>query len=194
MAIKNLRPPHYAADKPGHYIAREDDSLDRERFTRELEAMGAALEQKLTEDPDLDVAASGLLPTDHPLNRYWSGAHRYDLDAVDYFMGAPVRIRDYFNKGEPQIFVFRRLSPEQYQECMAMRRRGDFELSCLRACRLGVTEVMGKPEIKLRRVDGELDDASMQALHNADPELPMWLGSMNLLGYSGGLRDTERFR
>jgi len=194
MAIKNLRPPHYAADKPGHYIARTDDALDTERYHAELEAMGAELAKRLEADPDLDVKATGLLVTDHPLNRYWSGAHRFDLDAVDYFMGAPVKIRDYFNKGEPQVVVFRRLSPEEYQQCMSLRRRGDYELSSLRACRLGVIEVIGAPPIKLRRVDGELDDASMQALHDADPDLPLWLGTANLLGYSGGLRDIERFR
>jgi hypothetical protein len=188
MGIKTLRPPHYAADKPGHYVYRGDDSIDRERYDRELAEMGAAAEARLTAAPGADVR--DLLPGEHPLERYWTGAHRFDLDAVDYFLGKPVTIRDYFSKGKPAIFVFRRLTAEQYHSCMAMRRRGDYELASLRACRLGLVDIIDG-DIKVTRGD-ELSDATMKALQDADPNLPVWLGSAILFGYCKPATDAEK--
>jgi hypothetical protein len=188
MGIKTLRPPHHAADKPGHYVYRRDDSIDTERYERELAEMGAAAEARLTADPDADI--SDLLPGTHPLERYWHGAHRFDLDAVDYHLGKPVTIREYFSKGKPVIFVFRRLSPEQYHSCMAMRRRGDFELAALRACRLGLVDIIDGA-IKVVRTD-ELTDATLQLLQDADPLLPVWLGTAILLGYCKPVTDSEK--
>ncbi len=189
MAIKNLRPPHYAADKPGHYVYRGDDSVDRERIDRELAEMGSAAEARLKADPEADI--SDLFPAKHPLEMWWTGVGRYDLDAVGYFMGKPVTIRDYFSKGKPTIFELRRLSAEQYHTCQAMRRRGDFELASLKACRLGLADVIDGGIKLVRSGDGEVSDVTINQLMQADPLLPVWIGTAILLGYCAPVTDAE---
>lgn len=189
MAIKNLRPPHYAADKPGHYVYRGDDSVDRERIDRELAEMGAAAEDRLKADPDADI--SDLLPSVHPLERWFTGVGRYDLEAVDYHLGKPVTISSYFCKGKPTIFVLRRLSAEEYHACMAMRRRGDFELASLRACRLGLADIIDGGVKLVRNADGEVSDLSINQLMAADPLLPVWIGTAILLGLCAPITDAE---
>lgn len=190
MAIKNLRPPHYAADKPGHYVYRGDDSVDRERIDRELAEMGAAAEERLKADPNADV--SDLLPHNHVYEKWMVGVGRYDLDAVDYLMGKPVRVGDYFSKGKPCLFVLRRLTAEQYHVCMAMRRRGDFELASLRACRLGLVDIIDGGVKLVRNRDDEVSDATIDAMMAADPLLPVWVGSAILLGYCAPITDAEK--
>lgn len=189
MAIKNLRPPHYSADKPGSYVYRNDDALDRERYERELSEMGAAAEARLKADPGADI--SDLFPGKHPLEMWWTGVGRYDLDAVGYFMGAPVRIGDYFSKGKPTIFQLRRLSPEQHLACTAMRRRGDFELASLKACRYGLADVIDGGIKLVRNGDGEVSDLTINQLMSADPLLPVWIGTAILLGYCGPITADE---
>lgn len=189
MAIKNLRPPHYAADKPGHYVYRGDDSIDRERVERELAEMGAAAEARLKDDPNADV--TDLLPHMHPLERWFTGVGRFDMDAIDYLQGKPVTIRSYFSKGKPVIFVLKRLSAEQYHSCMALRRRGDFELAHVKACRLGLSNIIdGGIKLQLDR-DGEVSDATIDALMAADPTLPVWIGQAVLWGYCAPITDAE---
>jgi len=189
MAIKNLRPPHYAADKPGHYVYRGDDAVDRERIDRELAEMGAAAEERLKADPEADV--SDLLPHMHPYERWMTGIGRYDLDAVDYLMGKPVRVGDYFCKGKPCLFVLRRLTAEQYHACMALRRRGDFELASLRACRLALVDIIDGGVKLVRNRDDEVSDATIDAMMAADPLLPVWVGTAILLGYCAPITDAE---
>jgi len=189
MAIKNLRPPHYAADKPGHYVYRGDDSVDRERIDRELAELGAAAEERLKADPDADV--SDLLPHMHPYERWMTGIGRYDLDAVDYFMGKPVRVGDYFCKGKPTIFVLRRLSAEQIVSCTMMRHRGEAQLSSLRACRLGLVDIIDGGVKLVRNADGEVSDATINQLMAADTWLPVWIGTAILLGYCAPITDAE---
>lgn len=189
MAIKNLRPPHYAADKPGHYVYRGDDSVDRERIDRELAEMGAAAEERLKADPNADV--TDLLPHNHPYERWMAAVGRFDLDAVDYLMGKPVRVGDYFCKGKPTIFVMRRLTAEQIVSCMVMRWRGDHHLSSLRACRLGLVEIIDGGVKLVRNRDDEVSDATIDAMMMADPMLPVWVGTAILLGYCAPITDAE---
>lgn len=189
MGIAKLKPPHHAADKPGHYVYRGDDSIDTERVDRELAEMGAEAERRLAEDPDADV--TDLLPHAHPLEAWFTGVGRYDMDAVGYLLGKPVRIGDYFSKGKPAVFVLRRLRPEDYTACMAMRRRGDHELASLRACRLGLADILDAPIKLVRSADGEVSDATIEALMRADPLLPIWIGSALLFGYCAPVTDAE---
>jgi hypothetical protein len=190
MAIKNLKPPHYSADKPGSYIYRGDDSIDHERHARELAELGAAAEARLKADPEADI--SDLLPSKHPLEEWWTGVGRYDLDAVGYFMGTPVRIGDYFSKGKPTIFQLRRLSADDYLTCYAMRRRGDHELAYLRACRLGLVDIIDGGIKLVRNNDDEVAESTINALMAAEPTLPVWIGMAILLGYCGPVTDAEK--
>lgn len=191
MAIKGLiRPPHYSAEKPGSYIYRGDDSVDRERIDRELAEMGAAAEARLKDDPAADV--SDLLPHNHVYERWMTGVGRYDLDAVDYHLGKPVTIGSYFSKSRPTVFLLRRLTPEQYLACMAMRRRGDHELASLKACRLGLADIVDGGVKLVRDMDGEVSDATINQLMAADPLLPVWIGTALLLGYCAPITDAEK--
>lgn len=189
MAIRGLKPPHYSAAKPGSMVYRNDDSIDRERVDRELAELGAAAEERLKADPSADI--SDLLPHQHPLEMWLQGVGRYDLEATGYLMGRPVRIADYFSKGKPTIFVLKRLSAEQYHSCMAMRRRGDFELASLRACRLGLADIIDGGVKLTRNADGEVSDATINAMMAADPLIPVWVGTAILLGYCAPITDAE---
>lgn len=179
---KKLRPPHYAADKPGSYITITDESLDKARLERELDEIKAAV---LAANPDATEAeieeARGL----HPLRRYWRGEHRFDLDAVDYYQGAPVKIRDYFNQAEPVIFTLRRLrKPEEMYQLDAVQL---FAARCALACRMGVVACSAVP---LKVDAGRLDDASMAALYDADETLPLALG-LAVMDYNRPLSESE---
>lgn len=181
---KKLRPPHYAADKVGQYITRTDESIDRERVDRErAELRGATLAANpdATED-ELQAAEEA-----HPLVRYWDGAHRYDLDAVDYFRGKPVKIREYFNQCEPVIWTLRRLSVEESYQVTGVQL---YTARAALACRLGVDACSA---IKLTKLGGRLDDASMLALYDADETLPLALG-LAVIAYNRPLSEAESFR
>lgn len=203
MGIKTLRPPHYAADKSGHFIYRGDSSIDWERYERELAEMGAAAEQLLQEKPGADIRH--LTPSEHPLERYWAGAHRFDLDAVDYHLGKPVTIRDYFSKGEPTIFVFKRLSSDEYTTCMAMRMQAyrvrpdrpepdevKIHLAANRACRFGLADIIGGPYKLTRDSDGGVSEDIMVKLQEENQYLPVGLGNAILLGYCQPLTSVEK--
>lgn len=176
-----LRPPHYAADKPGIYITRTDDALDKVRLERELAEIKAA---KLAETPDASETELADAAAGHPLNRYWAGEHRFDLDAVDYFRGQPVKIRDYFNQAEPAAFTLRRLSVE---ELYSLDVQQVFAQRMALACRLGVESCSA---VKLTKNSGKLDDASMRALYDADPTLPLALG-LAVVDYNRPISESE---
>lgn len=179
--------PHYRADARASYILPTDGSLDRERYEREV----------------ADILAAGGKLREHPLSRYWEAKHRFDLDAVDYLDGKPVRISEYFNREEPEVFELRRLNWAEFDEVKppplfdaedpeALRRWKELSDSrALRACRLGLTGVRGSVLAdKLKRSGGELTFESMQLLHDIDPKLPITLGHA-VIAYSGPLTEAE---
>lgn len=180
---KKLRPPHYAADKPGAYITRTDEALDKDRLERELAEIKAAI---VAANPDATEGEIDDAQAQHPLRRYWRGEHRFDLDAIDYHQGKPVKIRDYFNQAEPVIFTIRRLrAPEEMYQLEAVQL---FTARCALACRMGVE---GCSAVKLTRESGKLDDASMRALYDADETLPIALG-LAVMDYNRPLSDAEK--
>lgn len=182
--------PHWRADRRGSYILPSDGSLDRDRYEREL--------QQLREE--------GRPVSEHPLNAWWGGRGRFDLDAVDYFDGCPVTIRSYFNQEEPEVFELRRLSWEEYDECrpLPMLDPDDTEELALwqirmrprvlLACRYGVVKVTNSTLAdKVERDRNRLSSDSMQVLHDVSPDLPLALGYA-VLNYSRPLEPNEKGR
>jgi hypothetical protein len=172
MARRSI--PQYDPAKRGSFILETDSSFDLARFEAETATLVSA----------------GREPSEHPMFRYWTGDGRFDLDAEMQHDGLPVRPRDYFNQGdEPEVFVLRRLT---WQEFNDVERMSDDRSQSLKACRLGVAAIEGSP-IKLRAVNGQLTDESMQALHDLDPGLPVRLGVAVRL-YNRAPTDAEKKR
>ena len=85
------RPPQHAADAAPLFIARTDDAWDDERIKRERAAMKA------------DGKAR------HPVQVYYSGSSRYDLDAPATVGGQAATPREYLREGStPTVFHLRR--------------------------------------------------------------------------------------
>lgn len=169
-------PPQHRADVPGIYIPRSDSSFDRDRYDRELKQLEEAKEPK----------------SSHPVERYYAGLTRYDLQAVDMFLGQAVKVADYFKAGEePEKWTLRRLTWDQWHRVMALVEAGNLSEAQLLACRLGIADVQGSP-IKLEGPPaGLLTHADMQRIHDADAQLPLLLGFAVWM-YSKPLTDQEK--
>jgi len=155
--MARLQIPNYSPTARGSYVCTSDSSIDRDLFEREC----------------AELEAGGKNPIEvHPLHRYWCGEGRYDLDTVMDFDGRQVRPRDYLTAGDPEVFSLRRLSWEEWNE---VERTADSRTKYLRCCRLGVVGAEGSP-LKLTVSGGALTSDSMQALHDADLQLPVALG------------------
>lgn len=168
-------PPQHRADTPGVFIARNDSSFDADRVARELLLMG---------EQGIDAAL-------HPVERYYAGATRYDLQAPDMVLGQVVRAADYFRRDTPEEFVLRRLDWEQWHRVLGLIEGGQFAAAQLLAARLGVAEVRGSP-LKLQgAAAGLLTHEDMQRLFEADSSLPSTLG-FAVWRHSRPLTDAEK--
>ena len=170
------RPPQHRADTPGVFIPRSDSSFDRDRVDRELLAMA---------EQDIATAA-------HPINRYYAGETRYDLQATDELLGQAVAAAAYFDPGkEPERFILRRLDWEQWHRVLGLLEQGQLGQGQLLAARYGVAEVQNS-HIKLAgAAAGMLTHEDMQGLCDADPGLPIALG-FACWRYSRPLTDAEK--
>lgn len=175
--MARLKPPQHRADIPGHYIPRSDSSFDRDRYDREINSM---------KEGELDV-------NQHPIERYYSGETRYDLQAVESFMGGTCCAGDYFKIGNepPERFFLRRLDWAQWHSVLHLVEAGNFSQAQLLACRYGVAGVENST-IKLpSAASGMLSHEDMQRLFDADPTLPSSLG-FAAWRYSRPLMESEK--
>lgn len=157
-----LKIPHYTPRATGTYICEDDSALDTDRIKREC----AELEK------------AGRAPAEHhPIFLYWRGVGRFDLDAVMDFDGQQVRPRDYIIGEDPELWTVRRLTWAEFND---VERIGEQRTQALRACRYGLAAVEGS-SLELAITNGMLTDATMQALHDIDPDLPVTLGYCVLL-------------
>ena len=169
-------PPQHRSDTPGIYIPRGDSSFDKDRFDREVAQLEAAGEPK----------------SSHPIERYYSGTTRYDLQATEILFGQQVKASDYFRSSdEPERWTLRRLSWDQWHRVMALVEGGNLSDAQLLACRYGISEVQNSP-IKLEGcLAGMLTHADMQRIHDADAGLALLLGFAVWM-YSRPLSDQEK--
>jgi hypothetical protein len=169
------RPPQHRADVPGIFIPRNDSSFDKDRADKEIQRM---------KDEGLDV-------NQHPIERYYSGETRYDLQAVETLFGEPVTANSYFTKDQPERFTLRRLDWDQWHRVMGLIDAGAFSQAQLLATRYGVSGVENSP-LKLTGAQaGMLTHEDMQRLFDADPGLPSNLG-FAVWKYSRPLTESEK--
>jgi len=170
-------PPQHRADTPGTYIPRGDSAFDRDRYDREIAQLEEAGEPR----------------SSHPIERYYSGATRYDLQATEILFGQKVSPADYYNfrDDQPEKWILRRLSWDQWHRVMALVESGNLSEAQLLACRYGISEVQNSP-IKLEGAQaGMLTHADMQRIHDADAGLALLLGFAAWM-YSRPLSDQEK--
>lgn len=170
------QPPQHRADTPGVFIARTDTAFDQDRLDRELARM---LEQ-------------GQDPAAHPVNRYYAGETRYDLEAVDQLFGEAVTAGSYFDASKaPERWVLRRLDWDQWHRVMGLLEQGAFQQGQLLAARYGVAEVQNSTFRLTGAAAGMLTHDDMQRLFDADATLPSALG-FAVWRYSRPLTDAEK--
>lgn len=169
-------PPQHRADIPGVWIARNDSSLDHDRLDREL----------------AEMERQGLDPQAHPINRYYAGATRYDLQAADQLFGQAVTAGAYFDPAKnPERFVLRRLDWDQWYRVYGLIEAGQTAQAQLLAARYGVAEVQNSPIKLTGAAAGLLTHDDMQRLFEADSVLPSVLG-FACWKYSRPLTDAEK--
>ena len=156
------RPPQHAADAVPLFIASEDDAWDKDRIAGERK--------------NLPKGAR------HPIDDYYAGATRYDLDAPMTLSGQTVMIRDYLREGStPTVFRLRRVSGLERQQLSAVHKDPQARLPALwRLAKLGVVDVTdgfsGAPWDLQGGQALPLSEADMQALYDASASLPEDLG------------------
>lgn len=100
------------------------------------------------------------LGDDHPFMRYLSGATRYDLDAEG--------VRDYLRRnGQPVVFVLRRLTHQEYIDCLDIDRT---HARLAKAALLGVVRVEGALTCP------KFGREELEQLHDMNRNLPIDLG------------------
>lgn len=126
-----FRPPQHRIDAPALYVAKSDD-WDFDRIDRERKEHG-----------------------EHPVDRYWRGDTRFDLDARETYAGAEVAPRDYLG-GDYTVFHLRRLDSESQALCADIHRRhGPISMyRCMVMC--GVMKIDNGPEFSIDPATGVL--------------------------------------
>ncbi len=169
MALR--RPPQYRADARPLFIARTDSAWDDERITREREAAKKAGGPR------------------HPVDAYYSGETRYDLDAVSTVDGQAVTVRDYLRAGAtPTVFTLRRDAQLALQRAQAISVVGDapaWTAAMWSLARHGLVEAAdgftsGAPGARWPLEGGgprPLTDADLQLLHDLGDGLLAAIGT-----------------
>jgi hypothetical protein len=163
------RPPEHAADAVPLWIAPFDDAIDVDRIERERKELSKGDE--------------------HCVDRYWSGATRYDIDAPHTVGGAIVTMRSYIRDGAvPTVFKLRRdgLTVLRQQTLTVMveadgKSQKDVIPLLHELARKGVvsiTDGFGGEAWDIQGGQGgrPLTEGDMQALYDASPRLPEQLG------------------
>jgi hypothetical protein len=173
MALK--RPPTHRIDAPIVLVLLDDPAWDFERIKAEQTEM-----EKAGEDPKR-----------HPYVVYQSGASRYDLEATSKVLGHPRCAQDYLDESKsPARIKLRRLSYKQYYEVETCLRRDALEEGYLLACRYGLDSIDASGWKVSRGPDGKVDDETMQAITDEDPNAPIRIGASAYLA-SKRLSDAE---
>lgn len=173
---RKIKPPQHRADAPGIFIPRGDSSFDQDRYDREI----AQLE------------AEGGSRKDHPIERYYSGATRYDLSAQELLFGQTTTAGSYFRaEDNPEKWILRRLDWDQWHRAMGLIEQGAFGQAQLLAARFGVKGVENS-SIRLEGAEaGCLTHADMQRIFDTDATLPTALG-FACWKYSRPLDESEK--
>lgn len=186
-----LKPPTHAVDGLAVYISATDPAWDSERLTAERDAQVArALTEKqdtytypadpekaalVRESLDLSPVEQAAAVARAPVERYYAGKTRYQLDAADWGAdGKPTTARAWLKPGEkPAEFGIRRLGFRAFQEVVEIENS---RARLIEACRLGLRSIVADG-YKWKAVDdAPAGDEQLEALHEASPALVIEIG------------------
>ena len=183
-----LKPPTHAIDGLAVFIASTDPVWDLDRTVAEAHAqVNRALvhKQKTVAGPDaitaeLTAAERVAAIARAPVERYYAGKTRFQLDAPDWAAdGSPTTARNYLKAGEkPAEFGLRRLSFRAYQEIAELENP---RARLVEACRLGLRSITADGYRWRATGDGPAGDEQIEALHEANPALVTEIGGAVLL-------------
>ena len=178
-----LKPPTHAIDGLAVFIASTDPVWDLDRTVAEAHAqVNRALvdKQKTVAGPDaitaeLTAAERVAAIARAPVERYFAGKTRFQLDAPDWAAdGSPTTARNYLKAGEkPAEFGLRRLSFRAYQEIAELENP---RARLVEACRLGLRSITADGYRWRATGDGPAGDEQIEALHEANPALVTEIG------------------
>lgn len=183
-----LKPPTHAIDGLAVFVASTDPVWDLDRTVAEAHAqVNRALvdKQKTVAGPDaitaeLTGAERVAAIARAPVERYYAGKTRFQLDAPDWAAdGSPTTARNYLKAGEkPAEFGLRRLSFRAYQEIAELENP---RARLVEACRLGLRSITADGYRWRATGDGPAGDEQIEALHEANPALVTEIGGAVLL-------------
>ena len=191
-----IKPPTHTVDGLAVFISMTDPAWDFERLAAERDAQVArALAEKqdaytYPADPEqaaLVRATLALSPAEQsaavaraPVERYYAGKSRFQLDAPDWAAdGSPSTARAFLKAGEkPAEFGLRRLGFRAHQEVAEIENaRGRL----LEACRLGLRSIKAEGYTWKAPGDEPAGDEQLEALHAANPWLLDEIGASVLM-------------
>jgi len=144
------RPPQHAVDATPIYVPPDDDAWDTERIEREKAEAGDR----------------GLEPDGHPVEAYWAGDTRYDLEAPVSWGGLVAAPREYLDDTKlPERWILRRLRPRDYARISETYDRGQRAEACYDACVVGIEGVENGPRLRGAKA-GRLTERDMEHLHH----------------------------
>ena len=183
-----LKPPTHAIDGLAVFVASTDPVWDLDRTVAEAHAqVNRALvdKQKTVAGPDaitaeLTAAERVAAIARAPVERYYAGKTRFQLDAPDWAAdGSPTTARNYLKAGEkPAEFGLRRLSFRAYQEIAELENP---RARLVEACRLGLRSITADGYRWRATGGGPAGDEQIEALHEANPALVTEIGGAVLL-------------
>lgn len=183
-----LKPPTHSIDGLAVFISATDPAWDIDRLKAERDAhVAVALAEKRDAAPEADrdaveltVAETRAAIARAPLERYYAGKTRFQLDAPDWAAdGSPTTARNYLKAGEkPAEFGLRRLSFRAYQEIAELENP---RARLVEACRLGLRSITADGYRWRATGDGPAGDEQIEALHEANPALVTEIGGAVLL-------------
>lgn len=159
-----LKPPQHAADADAVVVLREDDAWDFDRI---------ADEKKQLEDPSA-----------HPVERYWSGETRYDIDTGG--------VRGYLkDASKPWLFTLRRLDSKRMRSLGSMMTT-DQQGAFREMCRYALKSTENVPHTFKGAANGRLTEDDLQWLYDAG-DLDVSIG-VAAWWHSQPLTDAEKKR
>lgn len=178
-----LKPPTHAVDGLAVFISATDPAWDLDRTAAECHAQVArALADKQATVAGPDAVTAELTPAERvaavaraPVERYYAGKTRYQLDAADWGAdGKPTTARAWLKPGEkPAEFGIRRLGFRAFQEVVEIENS---RARLIEACRLGLRSITADG-YKWKAVgEAPAGDEQLEALHEANPALVIEIG------------------
>lgn len=171
-----IKPPTHTVDGLAVYVSLRDPAWDLPLLEVEREAQIARALKDGHIAADLPPADRARAIALAPVERYYAGKTRFQLDAADWGAhGAPITARDFLKPGEtPALFGLRRLGFRAYQ---ALTEIADSRARLVEACRLGLRSITADGYKWNATGDAPAGDEQLEALHAADPALVPEIGA-----------------